>query len=175
MRDNTTKQGRRLEGAAAEFLEMAGYTFIDDPKIKRMVASEGVENALDTLKRLKGKAPMYVGQTNACFSIYGVPWKIDFLVYHPDLFPEGLLVEVKQQSAPGSVDEKYPFVIMSLQNNTPAKGLIFMGGGAIRDCVRDWCLSQESDDLFVATNEREFREIITRGRKTLRQSRNHSE
>lgn len=166
-----TKQGRRLEGAAAEFLEMAGYKFIDDPKIKRLVASEGVQRALNTLIRLNGDEPMYVGQTNACFSIYGVPWKIDFLVYHPELFSDGLLVEVKQQSTPGSVDEKYPFVILSLKNNTPAKGLIFMGGGAIRDCVRDWCLNQESDDLFVATNEREFREIITKGRKTLRQSR----
>lgn len=159
---NAGKQGRWLEAQMENLLQMENYIEVDKSQVARAAL---LPIQIQVMSTLSGGSPCYVKQAQFAKSIYEVPWKIDFIVYHAALFPDGMLVEVKQQSVAGSVDEKYPFVVLSLRHNTPAKGAVFVGGGAVRACVEDWLLSQECADLLVITNDNQMRNVLKKGKK----------
>lgn len=70
-------------------------------------------------------------------NIYGVPWRTDFFLPATDAFPRGFVLEKKFQRDAGSVDEKLPFVILSLSALDVDGGLAIDGGGA-RECAINW-------------------------------------
>ena len=53
---------------------------------------------------------------NGYNSIYGLPWVLDAFIYDPVKAPSGFALDVKFQNIGGSIDEKLPFAVLSLQN-----------------------------------------------------------
>ena len=88
--------------------------------------------------------PYYIPQERTLFrSIYDTPLKVDFYVWHPQKYPSGMIIECKSQTAKGSVDEKFPYTILSLESNLVPFILIIDGGGAKPSAV-NWCSGQAS-------------------------------
>ncbi len=59
--------------------------------------------------------PVYTKQFHAGTSIYGTPIFSDFAIYHPEKWPKCLIIEAKWQQVGGSVDEKYPYLVLNIQ------------------------------------------------------------
>ena len=94
----------------------------------------------------------YCRQYDKFHSVYGKIAKIDLLVHHPENFPKKLAIELKYQATGGSVDEKFPFVVLNLKRwleKYEIKGALFLNGGKYCDESLAWCKAQQSDNLFV--------------------------
>ena len=128
--------------------------------------------ALNYCKGLANNEPFFITHVSLLPSIYGVPWFLDFLIWHPEKFPNGMVAEVKQQSVAGSVDEKYPFVVMSLieiSRMIDGPTVLFVSSGAARQCATEWCLKQEREQIgtrfHFVKDEAELRHFFNFGRK----------
>jgi len=93
--------------------------------------------------------PFFIYQYRGNFtSIYGLPMRVDFFVWHPVKYPDGLIIECKYQETSGSADEKFPYTIACLRNIGLPAILLLVGKGAKR-CSVDWCLQQQDHQLTV--------------------------
>lgn len=100
--------------------------------------------------------PFFVPQFKGLFeSIYGIPMTVDFYVWHPDKFPQGLIIECKYQETNGSADEKFPYTVLSLKKTGIPTILLLIGEGAKRKAV-DWCTRQQSPLLTVFVSVEAF-------------------
>ena len=95
----------------------------------------------------------FVEQIDCERNLYGSRWRLDFYLFHPDKFPNGLVIESKWQGSPGSVDEKYVFTVLSLKSLSTPSMLVLGGGGARRGAV-DWIRKQigknfKTTDQFI--------------------------
>jgi hypothetical protein len=79
-------------------------------------------------------------------NLYRARFFADFVIYDVERYPNGLVIEVKAQETPGSVDEKYVFTVLSLKQlydeQKVSTWLVFSGGG-VRACAVDWMRSEE--------------------------------
>ena len=73
--------------------------------------------------------PIYARQCVVGRSIYDKERKCDLVVYHPEHFPKCLIIQCKWQGASGSVDEKYPFEVLSINANKYDTIIVLDGGG----------------------------------------------
>ena len=83
----------------------------------------------------------FIRQYRRFENLYGVPWKLDFFVVHPDRYPKGLALETKWQSVGGSADEKLVFALRSLEA-LPCPGVLILGGKGARSSAIVWCQNQ---------------------------------
>ena len=51
------------------------------------------------------------------------------MLIHPNLFSESFVIQCKWQSSPGSVDQKYPFGVLSIQQDEYDTVIMLDGGG----------------------------------------------
>ena len=128
-----TSTGPKFEGIIAEVLKDTGYAEIKlkaktevnkNAKEKVDLFEEDPKEFINFLESIvsKEKYPkgVFVRQFCICKSIYSKPetihyTKCDFLIYHPDKFPKGLILEAKYQKVGGSVDEKLPYLVESIK------------------------------------------------------------
>ncbi len=75
------------------------------------------------------KQPIFAEQCTIGHDIYGKQRRIDFILYHPQRWPSCLVIQCKWQSSVGSVDEKYPFELLSIQLNEFPTIIVLDGGG----------------------------------------------
>ena len=80
--------------------------------------------------------PVYSRQYHVGDSIYNTPLYCDFILYHPTRWPNSLIIESKWQQVSGSVDEKYPFLVLNIQYHYPHETILLLDGGAIRPVLR---------------------------------------
>jgi len=121
--------GRTLETRVSMLLDECGYA----KKTKLINDAE---------------TPYYVAQSRQFKSIYGGPMRIDFYVWHPAKYQSGLVIECKSQETAGSVDEKYPYTLMNLQQTGCAAILLIEGDGPKHGALA-WCIKQaEGSDWF---------------------------
>ena len=73
--------------------------------------------------------PSYASQVNIGQTIYGTDLVCDFLLFHPQKWPEGLVIEAKWQQVGGTVDEKYPYFVMNIWSSEYSTILVLDGGG----------------------------------------------
>lgn len=168
--DKAGKQGERLENTVISFLD--GYVDlrknISTKEDRRIRLSENLEVLISDCKILSKGEPFFLQHFAINSSIYNVPWFVDFIVWHQEVFPKGMIAEVKQQSVAGSVDEKFPFVVRSLKNIAQATGcasLLFCSGGGMRDCSLMWCKNEEDDCFTFVNTDAELRHFLKTGRK----------
>ena len=71
-------------------------------------------------------------------SIFGNKVSCDFVLWHPQHFPFGAIVECKAQYRSGSVDEKIPYLYLNIIERSPCPTVIVYGGDGIRGAVVKW-------------------------------------
>ncbi len=83
----------------------------------------------------------YVKQIFVGKTIYGNRRKVDFFLINKRKFSHGLIIECKWQKSPGSVDEKYPFVLHNiLEAGIPT--LVLLDGGGYKATAQAWFKKQ---------------------------------
>jgi len=97
-------------------------------------------------------------QLPAFNSIYGVPFKADFIINSTH---GGIgLIEMKWQVSAGSVDEKLPFWLFTLQElPSPVSPLLVAIGGGIRPGALKW-MRTNAKRVLIAGDLQEVRKII---------------
>ena len=68
-------------------------------------------------------------QLEAGKDIYGKRRFVDLMLYHPRLWPTCLVIQCKWQASPGSMDQKFPFDVLSIQQDEYDTIILLDGGG----------------------------------------------
>jgi hypothetical protein len=97
-------------------------------------------------------------------SIYGSQRKCDFLVINKGKFPEGLIIECKWQESAGSVDEKYPFVMLNIMKiGVPT--IVLIDGDGYKKQAFEWLKNQVKPKgaLIGVYTMKEFQKLTNQG------------
>lgn len=121
------KTGNALERVVLHALDDNKYTFI---------APKDFEEACNSTR------PLYTKQVVATKGIYGTPLKHDFMLYHPEKWPDKLVIECKWQQVSGSVDEKYPYNVLNVKERYICPAIILLDGEGFKVGAREWLRAQ---------------------------------
>jgi site-specific DNA-adenine methylase len=124
--------GRELEDFVASILEKRGYTKVEQRKFE---PSEHLNQ------------PIYARRYDAGKNVYGTASRVDFVLYHPKKHHKCLIIEAKWQQTGGSVDEKYPFLILNIKNQHPYETILILDGGGYKRGACEWIRSQVGDNF----------------------------
>jgi hypothetical protein len=133
--------GKILEDFIEGRLKERGYTYIDH---KKFLPALYLGQAIYTRQLVIGK------------SIYGTDLKSDFVLFHPEKHPDCLAIEAKWQQSSGSVDEKYPFLVVNIQTKYPYKAIILLDGGGYKPQAKVWLKTQIGNNLLAVFSMSEF-------------------
>ena len=143
------RSGKRLEDFVADMLEERDYLFV--PPVRFFPSLE-----LDQ--------PIYTRQCELGKDIYGKRRRIDFILYHPRLWKDCLAIQCKWQAARGSVEEKYPFEVLSIAQNA-FDTLIVLDGGGYSSGAEQWLVNQAGKKrLLEVLSQGDFQRFASRGR-----------
>ena len=84
----------------------------------------------------------YAKQVSIGTGIYQTALKVDFYVVGLPVSPSGLIIECKWQESGGSVDEKFPYLNMNIQQSYPAPTIVVIGGEGMREGAINWLRQQ---------------------------------
>lgn len=141
--------GNRLERFIEHSLIECGFAKVKDKK--------ALVNGMSRFE-----SPSYATQVKIGNTIYGTDLRCDFLLYHPDRWQEGLVIEAKWQQSQGSVDEKYPYFILNILTSEYATILVLDGGG-YRPGAEQWIRAMQKDNLLHVFNMAEFQTWVNKG------------
>ena len=106
---------------------------------------------------------VYSEQVEVGRDIYGKVRRVDFLLFHPYRHPNGLVIECKWQASRGSVDEKYPFNVLNIQQGE-FDTIIVLDGGGYSPGAEQWLRSQAGKNrLKHVFSMDEFQRYASRG------------
>ena len=125
--------GTVLERFILSRLDERGYTFI--PR-NRFVSA-----------RILGQ-PIYTRKFHVGQSIYGAAQYCDFIAYHPERWPDNLIIESKWQQSGGSVDEKFPYLVLNIQIQYQCLTIVVLDGGGYKQGAESWIRSQVGHGNF---------------------------
>lgn len=132
------RRGQVLEKATRDLLEEE-YLFVSKTRFF----------ALRDLRQ-----PIFTEQCKVGKDIYGKRRRVDFILYHPQRWPDCLVIQCKWQAAKGSVEEKYPFEVLSIQLNEFDTIIVLDGGGYTKG-ASTWLNSQ--------AGKNKLRHVFTQG------------
>ena len=140
--------GNHLEEAVEQILKRNGYKEVDKSHFTSFsqVADQSV----------------YSKQVNIGQTIYDTKRICDFIIFHPVKFPNRLIIECKWQQSSGSVDEKYPFLVLNIEE-LEIETIIVLDGGGFKKGADIWLRSQESDCIKKVVNLSEFMQLANEG------------
>jgi hypothetical protein len=133
--------GSVLENFAEQTLVRKGYDFILKNKF---TVSLCLNKKIYTRKQI-------IAQT-----IYGTNWNVDFTIHNPNNKPVSLIIECKWQQTGGSVDEKYPYTVANIKEQSPYPAIILIDGEAHKEGAKEWLKSQIDDKLIGVFSMDEF-------------------
>jgi hypothetical protein len=150
--------GRELEHMVEDLFKRQGFTLIDDKSLKRQFTSGVLVFGSPELG-----SRWIMRNVKKYRSLYETVFFADFVAYDETHLPNGLVLEVKNQSTAGSVDEKYVYTVLSLKAlyqryNRLEAWLVFSGPGA-RPCAVTWIKGQQNKH-FKVFNESEIRKHL---------------
>ena len=87
------------------------------------------------------RQPIFSTQFHVGKSIYDVDQYCDFICYHPGRWPDGLVIESKWQHEAGSVDEKYPYLVLNIQDRYGYPTVLVLDGGGYKKGAEGWVRS----------------------------------
>ncbi len=128
------RAGRRLEAWVDDIL--------DERKYKKVIQREFA------VRKQHGN-PIYATQCVVGKDIYGKNRRVDAILFHPELFPKCLVLQCKWQASGGSVDQKYPFEVLSIKESE-LETIIVLDGGGYSEGARDWLLKQVGQNFLKA-------------------------
>ena len=131
--------GAMLEKMVESMLVSAGFEFMN------------TADATSELCKDEATKKWYARQFKGLVGAYGIPVTVDFVVGSPTEFKKGLVIEVKYQKVPGSVDEKYPYVFLNFKKwfEKGIKSALFMEGGGYKACALQWCKDNQNNNISV--------------------------
>ncbi len=92
--------------------------------------------------------PIYAAQVPTGLNIYAKQRRVDFILHHPQKWPDCLVIQCKWQASSGSVDEKFPFEVECIAHDAFPAIIVLDGGGASKG-AKDWLLSQRGKRNLV--------------------------
>lgn len=119
--------GTVLEKFVASRLDERGYTYV--PSVRFFAA-----RAL--------KQPIYTRRCEIGKNIYNLKQICDFVVYHPEKWPDNLIIECKWQQSGGSVDEKFPYLVLNINMKYETPTIILLDGAGFRRGAGAWLRQQ---------------------------------
>lgn len=141
--------GNRLEEFVASKLDELGYEFVER---RLFFPARELEQPIYTMQLETGK------------DIYGKTRRVDVILYHPELWPDCLVIQCKWQASRGSVDQKYPFEVLSIQQDEFDTILLLDGGGYAQG-AKQWLLNQTGKNrLKHVFDMGEFSRFASQGR-----------
>jgi len=96
-------------------------------------------------------------------SLYDTLMYCDFILYHPQKWKDCLIIESKWQQVGGSVDEKFPYFILNIQQKHPHKTIVLLDGGGYRKQAEAWMRNQIGNNLLNVFNMGEFQKWVNQG------------
>ena len=108
------------------------------------------------------KQPIYSYQFFVGQSIYDTPVYCDYIIYHPDKWPECLVIEAKWQQVGGSVDEKYPFTILNIKTRSSYTTILLLDGGGYKKGAEKWLRGQVDKKLLHVFSMAEFQTFVNK-------------
>ena len=137
-----------MEQLVAEELDDRGYERVPASQIFEMRGSEHA---------------VYARQVAVGRDIYNKVRRVDFVLFHPRLYSDGLVIQCKWQAVSGSVEEKYPFEVLSLEQGE-LDAVIVLDGGGFSDGAEQWLKSQAGRNrLKHVFTLGEFQRFASRG------------
>lgn len=138
--------------------------------LERFVASLLADNGYVPIKPAKTflamrelERPIFTQQFTVGESIYKKPRKVDFILYHPEKWADCLVIECKWQASPGSVDEKFPFLVANIEHGSYPT-IVILDGGGYTEASGEWLKEQSGTDKFLNVfNQGEFQRFVSRG------------
>lgn len=119
--------GSSLEQSVERLIDQAGYDCV--PSAPLFFALRDMEQAIYARQCVTGR------------DIYSIQRRVDFILYHPRKWPESLVIQCKWQASGGTVDQKYPFEVLSIMaDGYPA--IIVLDGGGYTAGSAQWLRSQ---------------------------------
>ncbi|WP_208095866.1 PD-(D/E)XK nuclease superfamily protein [Nostoc sp. 106C] len=124
------KSGNILEGNIEAVLNGHDYFQIGSHVTKEFLLTA-------TLLPKRYAKQVYIGA-----GIYQTTLKVDFYVVGLSANPSGLIIECKWQESGGSVDEKFPYLNLNIQQSYPAQTIVVIGGEGMREGAINWLRQQ---------------------------------
>lgn len=146
-----------------------GHANYTGSTLEKFIHDRLVERNYTPIARDKFKAsmyleqPIYARQYHIGNGIYETPMYCDFILYHPKLWPDCLLIESKWQQSGGSVDEKFPYFVLNIQQRHPHKTVVLLDGGGYKKQAETWLRSQVGNNLLHVFNMGEFQKWCNKG------------
>ena len=141
--------GNMQERFIKEWLENLGYTRVQ-PSRKFWEQREQNE-------------PIYSTQCVIGKNVYGGIRKADVILYHPENWADCLVIESKWQSSTGSIDQKYPFEVQTINCNSYPT-IIVLDGGGYNDLAGEWLKSHAGKGKILhVVNMGEFSRLASSG------------
>ncbi|MGY0399966.1 MAG: PD-(D/E)XK nuclease superfamily protein [Ostreibacterium sp.] len=106
--------------------------------------------------------PIYSKQVIIGETIYETIRKCDLIIFHPKKFKENLVIECKWQQSAGSVDEKYPFLVLNIKK-LGVDTIIILDGGGFKKGAETWLKSEVNGCLKKVINLAEFMKLANKG------------
>lgn len=142
-------QGTALERFIRNWLRDKDYTPV--PQVRFMAARE-LDQAIYARR-------FFVGR-----SIYETSMYCDFILYHPQKWPDNLIIESKWQQVGGSVDEKYPYLVLNIQTRYPHPTILLLDGGGYKAGAERWIRNQAGHgNLREVYNMQQFQAWANKG------------
>ena len=143
------RSGKRLENFAADILEERGYRLVEPVRFFPMCELE---------------QPIFACQCEIGKDIYGKRRRVDLILYHPPLWPDCLVIQCKWQASGGSVEERYPFEVLSIAQNR-FDTIIVLDGGGYSDGSKQWLVNQAGKNrLLDVMDQGDLQRYASRGR-----------
>ena len=133
--------GNQLEKVIKFSLEEKGYKFVE-------------RGQFDSARYLE--QPIYTTQYPVAKSVYGTRLVCDFILYHPQKHSDCLVIESKWQQSSGSVDEKFPYLVLNIREQYPCSTIIVLDGGGYKKGAEEWLRKQQDEKLIHVFNMMEF-------------------
>lgn len=128
------KSARSLNKFVKSTLDDLGYQFVESRKF-------------DTACYLH--QPVYTQQYIVGNSIYNRPLRCDFILYHPEKYPDRLIIESKWQQSRGTTDQKYPYMALNIKEMFPCPVVIVLDGSGYGSGAAEWLKGQVDDEKLM--------------------------
>ena len=148
-------QGGRANRASIQFKQEVEACFINCGYTR-------FPTRLNLLRMADTETPVYATNVKIGRNIYDSARRCDFLLIHPQKWPWGLVIEAKWQQSSGSVDEKYPFLVLNIRQSH-FKTILLLDGGGYRAGAECWLRSQVDGNLLHVFNMSQFQTWVNQG------------
>lgn len=108
--------------------------------------------------------PIYSQKCEIGKDMYGKPRRPHFVLHHPRLWKDNLIIQCKWQESSGTTEEKFPFEVKSIAiNQIPA--IVVLDGGGYSPNAKQWLLNQAGkNNLLHVFSLQEMTKFVTQGR-----------